>query len=255
MKFTQEDLKQLIKEEMAKLYEDAIEDSTAEEAAEGEQGRGELSTEHRCGSHGARDDDYVPDMECDCERCASHREGSMARAQLARASEIAMDLEKMIGEDTNLEEWVESKITKAKDYLSSVLDYMRGEDLVDAGDAARDMKAQAAAMNFGPLEEAEDGRMIKFNDFEYEALDDLGIDRAQALTGRYGVEFIGIRDTGSEIEYLAKNKDGRMFTVVVGLERGKAKPAPRRPRGAEEFGEPYQGADISRGEVRPPTRG
>jgi len=162
MKFTQEDLKQLIKEEMAKLYEDEVDNPeradfgyAAELAAE----RPRPMEEEHCNSHGARDDDYVPDMECDCERCTSHREGSMARAQLARTSEIAMDLEKMIGEDTDLEEWVESKITKAKDYLSSVLDYMRGEDLVDAGDAARDMKAQAAAMNFGPLEEAEDGEL------------------------------------------------------------------------------------------------
>ena len=159
MKFTQEDLKQLIKEEMAKLYEDDI--GPEEEEAEAAQlSAEEPQNEHRCGgSHGARDDDYVPDMECDCERCASHREGSMARSQLARTSEIAMMLEKMIGEDTDLEEWVESKITKAKDYLSSVLDYMRGEDLVDAGDAARDMKAQAAAMNFGPMEEAEDEKL------------------------------------------------------------------------------------------------
>ena len=80
-------------------------------------------------------------------------EGTMARSQLARTGEIANMLEKMIGDDTNLPEWVESKITKAQDYLSSVLNYMRGEDLVDAGDAAREMKATAAVVNRGPLEE------------------------------------------------------------------------------------------------------
>jgi hypothetical protein len=80
-------------------------------------------------------------------------EGTMARSQLARTGEIAHMLEKMIGDDTNLPEWVESKVTKAQDYLSSVLNYMRGEDLVDAGDAAREMKATAAVVNRGPLEE------------------------------------------------------------------------------------------------------
>ncbi len=80
-------------------------------------------------------------------------EGAMARSQLARTGEISHMLEKMIGDDTNLPEWVESKITKAQDYLSSVLNYMRGEDLVDAGDAAREMKAVAAVVNRGPLEE------------------------------------------------------------------------------------------------------
>ena len=87
-------------------------------------------------------------------------EGTMARSQLARTGEIANMLEKMIGDDTNLPEWVESKVTKAQDYLSSVLNYMRGEDLVDAGDAAREMKAAAAVVNRGPLQEADEAEKI-----------------------------------------------------------------------------------------------
>ena len=57
-------------------------------------------------------------------------EGSMARKQLARTSELASMLQTSITDDTNLEEWVESKITKAYDYLSSVMNYMRGDELV-----------------------------------------------------------------------------------------------------------------------------
>ncbi len=86
-------------------------------------------------------------------------EGTMARSQLARTGEIAHMLEKMIGDDTNLPEWVESKVTKAQDYLSSVLNYMRGENLVDAGDAAREMKATAAIVNRGPLQEDVEAEM------------------------------------------------------------------------------------------------
>jgi hypothetical protein len=56
-------------------------------------------------------------------------EGSMARSQLGRTAEMAAMIQGMISDDTNLEEWVESKITKAQDYLSSVLNYMRGESL------------------------------------------------------------------------------------------------------------------------------
>jgi hypothetical protein len=105
---------------------------------------------------------------------AGHKgEGTMARSQLARTGEISHMLEKMIGDDTNLPEWVESKITKAQDYLSSVLNYMRGEDLVDAGDAARDMKAVAAVVNRGPLQEADEAEMI-------EKLED-AIENAKAL--------------------------------------------------------------------------
>jgi hypothetical protein len=56
-------------------------------------------------------------------------EGSMARSQLGRTAELAVMIQNMIADETNLEEWVESKITKAQDYLSSVLNYMRGESL------------------------------------------------------------------------------------------------------------------------------
>ena len=58
-------------------------------------------------------------------------EGSMARKQLARTAELATMIQDSITDETNLEEWVESKITKAQDYLTSVLNYMRGDELVD----------------------------------------------------------------------------------------------------------------------------
>ncbi len=61
-----------------------------------------------------------------------HRgEGSMARSQLARTAELAAMLGDMITDESNLEEWVESKITKAQDYLTTVMNYMRGSELTD----------------------------------------------------------------------------------------------------------------------------
>ena len=56
-------------------------------------------------------------------------EGSMARKQLGRTAELAMMIQDMVMEESNLEEWVESKITKAQDYLTAVLNYMRGDQL------------------------------------------------------------------------------------------------------------------------------
>lgn len=56
-------------------------------------------------------------------------EGSMARSQLGRTAELAVMIQGMISDDTDLEEWVESKITKASDYLTSVMNYMRGGQL------------------------------------------------------------------------------------------------------------------------------
>jgi hypothetical protein len=46
-------------------------------------------------------------------------------------------IDEMVDDDTNLPEWVEAKITKAQDYLSAVMNYMKGkkadakEDLLD----------------------------------------------------------------------------------------------------------------------------
>ena len=145
--FFGEDVQRKLEEDETKLDEGGgfFEDSAQEEEAEA----ADLSAQ--AGSVN------VEPMEED-----KHKgEGSMARSQLARAGEIAHMLEKMIGDDTNLPEWVESKVTKAQDYLSSVLNYMRGEDLVDAGDAAREMKAAAAVMNRGPLQEDVEAEMEK----------------------------------------------------------------------------------------------
>jgi len=78
-------------------------------------------------------------------------EGSMARNQLGRTVELAAAIQEMISDDSDLEEWVESKITKAHDYLSTVLDYMRGEDLseilssaADVGDYVTDFRTSKA---------------------------------------------------------------------------------------------------------------
>ena len=54
-------------------------------------------------------------------------EGDMARGELHAIISNAQDLLDQIGEKTELEAWVQSKITKAADYLSSVRNYMQGQ--------------------------------------------------------------------------------------------------------------------------------
>jgi len=54
-------------------------------------------------------------------------EGSMADSQLNRISDLAIMIDELVDDQTNLPEWVESKITKAQDYMSAVLNYMKGE--------------------------------------------------------------------------------------------------------------------------------
>ena len=51
-------------------------------------------------------------------------EGRMAKGQLYRTAKYAAELEQMIMDDEELDGWVQAKITKASDYLSSVKHYL-----------------------------------------------------------------------------------------------------------------------------------
>ncbi len=52
------------------------------------------------------------------------REGDMAKEQLHTMKLAAMELSSILGDDENLPEWVQSKITKALDYIDTARDYM-----------------------------------------------------------------------------------------------------------------------------------
>ena len=59
-------------------------------------------------------------------------EGQMAKGELQVMAKKAQELAAMMQDNTQLEAWVQSKITKAKDYISSVHDYMNGNpDKID----------------------------------------------------------------------------------------------------------------------------
>jgi len=59
-------------------------------------------------------------------------EGEMARGELKSLIANAQELLKMLGEDSEIEAWVQSKITKAADYISSVRNYMVGDSVNEA---------------------------------------------------------------------------------------------------------------------------
>ena len=63
----------------------------------------------------------------DCEDEDGDGEGKMADSQLNRIADLAIMIDEMVDDDTNLPEWVESKITKAQDYMSAVMNYMKGK--------------------------------------------------------------------------------------------------------------------------------
>ena len=52
------------------------------------------------------------------------REGRMAKRQLSDIAEYAQELSEMLADETQLEAWVQSKLTKAADYIKTVKHYV-----------------------------------------------------------------------------------------------------------------------------------
>jgi hypothetical protein len=52
------------------------------------------------------------------------REGRMAKRQLSDIAEYAAELDQMLSDETQLEAWVQAKLTKAADYIKTVKHYV-----------------------------------------------------------------------------------------------------------------------------------
>jgi serine protease inhibitor len=53
------------------------------------------------------------------------QEGGMVQSQMKSIIEKANDILGMMQQDTQLESWVQSKLTKAEDYINAVRDYLK----------------------------------------------------------------------------------------------------------------------------------
>ena len=86
------------------------------------------------------------DLEEDYDRDEYDEEGEMAKSQARTIEDAAKELQDILSDDENLPEWVQSKITKALDYIDTARDYMaatRPEEEMMAEKAVS--KAQRAA--------------------------------------------------------------------------------------------------------------
>jgi hypothetical protein len=75
------------------------------------------------------------------------REGDMAREQLHTVIDAAKELHSILDADENLPEWVQSKITKALDYLDTARDYVKASDAEDAEEVMPERKLSKPEMN------------------------------------------------------------------------------------------------------------
>jgi len=95
----------------------------------------------------------------------SDYEGKMAKAQLLSIVKNARDLYMSMEDNTQLKAWIQSKLSKAEDYISSVRTYLDSESLstttplVHNGEAVKD--DQGAALNIGDVVKAADGKIYQ----------------------------------------------------------------------------------------------
>jgi len=71
-------------------------------------------------------------------------EGDMAMSQLKSIIANAQRIHDMLERDTNIPEWVQSKITLAEDYISTAANYLQGEMKEDVGMAPVNVAANVA---------------------------------------------------------------------------------------------------------------
>ena len=101
-------------------------------------------------------------------------EASMARGQLYHIAKDAINLIKMIEKGENLEGWVASKITKAKENISVVADYIESEKTVNNNDSPEEYTKVPEEM---PTEE----------DSKYTSMNKYGIYTKKAKDGDFEV--------------------------------------------------------------------
>jgi hypothetical protein len=167
-------------------------------------------------------------------------EGQMARTQLQTTLRNCKDMIEMLKDDDNMPEWVQSKITLAQDYITTVRDYLQskeelGEDYVQAADqkVGKDGKKHAARLikigSDGPGERRSAGN-DRFSEETEEEFTEKDIDDIvnqhndwEDILDGYDDEELAIVDdeTGEELE--DNLKEEALNEVLSRIERIKAK--------------------------------
>ena len=91
-------------------------------------------------------------------------EASMARGQLYHIAKDAINLIKRIEKGDNLEGWVASKITKAKENISVVADYMESEMTVNNNELPEDGSSHTSMNKYGLSARNHKGKFYSYKD-------------------------------------------------------------------------------------------
>ena len=96
------------------------------------------------------------------------KEGRMAKRQLSDIAQYSQELMEMLQDETQLEAWVQSKLTKAADYIKTVKHYVEygmeegAYDQVIPQDSPQmpEMDQEPATYEYDPMEFDDNGREI-----------------------------------------------------------------------------------------------
>lgn len=131
-------------------------------------------------------------------------EGEMAKTQLRGVVADASHMIKMFSDDQNLPEWVQSKITKAADYLKSAHSYMMNKDDDDTEGAVRETN-KIHKKELGNLHKKEEVDPADVDDYEASDDDRKAADKNIVMQIRRAADL----PKGSEIHF----KDGKKFKM------------------------------------------
>lgn len=193
-------------------------------------------------------------MQDNFHRPADH-EAKMARADLFKCAQYSFKLFKMIGEDQELEGWVQAKITKAADYIASVYHYMEYEmKISEYGSAIEnsDMYSESIRRSFAQklteakvqAKKAKDEMKKKEKDLD-EAFDDKAKvgDTKKTRTGELTKTDTGVShrntsyaDDGEADDKSGKGKKSHAKTQSAAEKKSRAPALKQSPKSAKTWG-------------------
>jgi hypothetical protein len=116
------------------------------------------------------------------------REGEMSRNEIHTMMRNAKQLEKMLGNDDDLPEWVQKKLSLASDYMQTIADYLASEKETDAEDqTGRRVEVELAEKKAKPTKKSNgnDGNLAN-NAKPYDK-----VTRGDVIAGRLGKDEMG----------------------------------------------------------------
>lgn len=177
-------------------------------------------------------------------------EGDMAMSQLRSLMFNAQDMMDMLEENTNLPEWVQSKVTLAEDYISTAANYLRGE-LNEAANPAQqaaiaiNMKEKGIKPKVGKQPKGEYERKVdkylkkKYQKEEVELQETMGSDKAYAAAKEKEREkHLTSKDQGSLAkirDMMAKEKAAKAAKMREEVELTEGRPSQRHPLEGHEY--------------------